>query len=119
MQLEKFEPDDASDTRSPPWWQRSPPLAASAALAIGLATLWFGNMLGRVPLDDQSTLGYLLMLPMLLIVPVFSAAGLRLAWVAWGGASTGPRWMLAVLVAVAANGLALARFATALARIFG
>jgi len=57
-------------------------LAACASLAIGLATLWFGNMLGRVPLDSQSTFGYLLMLPLLLVVPAFSAAGLRLAWLA-------------------------------------
>src|SRR3954468_17547321 len=66
-----------------PWWKRSPSLAASAGLAIGLATWWFGNMMGRVPLDGQSTLGYLLMLPLLLIVPAFSAAGIRLAWLAW------------------------------------
>ena len=58
-----------------PWWRRSPPLAAGAALAIGLATLWFANMLGRVPLDSNSTFGYLLMLPLLLVVPAFSAAG--------------------------------------------
>ncbi|HEY5928857.1 MAG TPA: hypothetical protein VIU02_00965, partial [Burkholderiales bacterium] len=51
------------------WWQRSAPMAAGAALAIGAATLWFGNMLSRVPLDNQATFGYLLMLPLLLIVP--------------------------------------------------
>jgi hypothetical protein len=63
-----------------PWWRRSAPLAAGASLAIGAATLWFGNMLNRVPLDQHATLSYLLMLPLLLIVPAFSAAGMRLAW---------------------------------------
>lgn len=86
-------------------------------MAIGLATLWFGNMLGRVPLDEQSTFGYLLMLPMLLIVPVFSAAGLRLAWEALKG--QGP-WLprLLALAAMVANVLALTRFGGALLRIF-
>ena len=102
-----------------PWWQRSPPLAACASLAIGLATLWFANMLGRVPLDSQSTFGYLLMLPLLLIVPAFSAAGLRLAWLAMRG-STQIRWIIGTiaLAAMAANGLAIAGFGTALMRIF-
>jgi hypothetical protein len=114
------EPDGAIDLSEEirPWWQRSPPLAACAALAIGLATLWFANMLGRVPLDSQSTFGYLLMLPLLLIVPAFSAAGFRLSWLAWHG----DRMRLIIgaiaLSATIANGLAIAGFGTALLRIF-
>jgi hypothetical protein len=102
-----------------PWWRRSPPLAAAAALAIGVATLWFANMLGRVPLDSNSTLGYLLMLPLLLIVPAFSAAGLRLSWLALHGDGS-MKWIIAtvVLAATAANGFAIVGFATALLRIF-
>lgn len=102
-----------------PWWQRSPPLAAAASLAIGLATLWFANMLGRVPLDAHATFGYLLMLPLLLIVPVFSAAGLRLSWLAFRG-SGAMRWIIGtiVLAAMAANAFAIAGFGTALWRIF-
>ena len=89
-------------------------------MSIGLATLWFGSMLGRVPLDEQTTIGYLLMWPLLLIVPVCSAAGLRLAWEAVQGrpnASWLPR--LLAVAALAANGLAIAWFAGALSRIFG
>ncbi|MEO8158131.1 MAG: hypothetical protein ABI648_10070 [Betaproteobacteria bacterium] len=102
-----------------PWWQRSPPLAAGASLAIGLATLWFANMLGRVPLDSHSTLGYLLMLPLLLIVPAFSAAGLRLAWLAMRSGAQ-PRWLIATIAlgATLANGLAITGFVASLARIF-
>jgi hypothetical protein len=109
--------DPAEEIR--PWWRRSPPLAAGAALAIGVATLWFANMLGRVPLDSNSTFGYLLMLPLLLIVPAFSAAGLRLSWLALQGG--GPmKWVIGtvVLAATAANGFAIAGFGTALWRIF-
>ncbi len=104
-----------------PWWQRSPPLAAGAALAIGIATLWFANMLGRVPLDSLATFSYLLMLPLLLIVPAFSAAGLRLSWLALRGSENTPRWIIGtiVLAATAANLFAIARFGTALLRIFG
>jgi len=104
-----------------PWWRRSPPLAAAAALAIGLGTLWFANMLGRVPLDSQATFGYLLMLPLLLIVPTFSAAGLRLSWLALRSGESSSRWVFGtiVLVATVANILAIARFGTALLRIFG
>ena len=104
-----------------PWWRRSPPLAAAAALAIGLGTLWFANMLGRVPLDSQATFSYLLMLPFLLIVPSFSAAGLRLSWLALRGDDNSSRWIVGtiVLAATAANIFALARFGTALLRIFG
>jgi len=104
-----------------PWWRRSAPLAAGASLAIGAATLWFGNMLNRVPLDQHATLSYLLMLPLLLTVPAFSAAGLRLAWLAWFGAQRATRLLIAVLLlaAVTANLLAIARFGTALLRIFG
>jgi len=103
-----------------PWWRRSAPLASGASLAIGAATLWFGNMLNRVPLDQHATLSYLLMLPLLLVVPAFSAAGLRLAWLAWFGAQ-GARMLIAILVlaAVAANLLAIWRFGSALLRIFG
>ena len=104
-----------------PWWRRSAPLAAGASLAIGAATLWFGNMLNRVPLDQHATLSYLLMLPLLLVVPAFSAAGLRLAWLAWFSAQGAKRMLIAILVlaAVAANLLAIVRFGSALLRIFG
>ena len=104
-----------------PWWRRSPPLAAGASFAIGAATLWFGDMLNRVPLDQHSTLGYLLMLPLLLIVPAFSAAGLRLAWLSWCGAQGATRVPVAIVVlaAVMANLFSMWCFGTALLRIFG
>jgi hypothetical protein len=103
-----------------PWWRRSPALAASAALAIGLATQWFANMLGRVPLDSQATFAYLLMLPLLLIVPAFSAAGLRLAWLAYAGRESSSKYLIVALglSAAIANWLAIAGFGTALWRIF-
>lgn len=111
---------EQEDPRIEPWWRRSALLATGASLAIGAATLWFGNMLNRVPLDEHATLSYLLMLPLLLIVPAFSAAGLRLAWVAWFGAQGTTRMLIAIVVlaAVTANLLAIARFGTALLRIF-
>ncbi len=104
-----------------PWWRRSASLAAGASLAIGVATLWFANMLNRVPLDQFATLNYLLMLPLLLIVPAFSAAGLRLAWLAWFAPNDAMRMVLAIVLAtaVAANLYAMIRFLTALLRIFG
>jgi len=103
-----------------PWWRRSASLAAVASLAIGVATLWFANMLNRVPLDQFATLNYLLMLPLLLIVPAFSAAGLRLAWLALFAAQGATRVIitLVVLAAVTANVLAIVRFGFALLRIF-
>lgn len=104
-----------------PWWRRSPAAAAAAAVAIGAATLWFGNMLNRVPLDDHATLGYLLMLPLLLIVPAFSTAGLRLAWLGLARRA-GPLNLLIAAMALAGallNLLAIVRFAQALMRIFG
>jgi hypothetical protein len=78
-------------------------------------------MLNRVPLDQHATLSYLLMLPLLLIVPAFSAAGLRLAWLSWSGVRGTLRTLIAIVVlaAVMANLLAIARFGTALLRIFG
>jgi hypothetical protein len=104
-----------------PWWRRSPVAAAAAAVAIGAATLWFGNMLNRVPLDDHATLGYLLMLPLLLIVPAFSAAGLRLAWLGLMR-RCGPMSLVIAAAALAGavlNIQAIVRFAQALMRIFG
>jgi hypothetical protein len=61
------------------------------------------------------------MLPLLLIVPAFSAAGLRLSWLALRGSQTQSRWIIGaiVLAAAAANLVAVARFGTALQRIFG
>jgi hypothetical protein len=76
-------------------------------------------MLGRVPLDGHSTLGYLLMLPLLLIVPAFSAAGIRLALLAWShGRLLRSLYSVLALAAMAANLVALAGFAGALLRIF-
>lgn len=112
------EPEEAYAER---WWRRSPPAAAAASVAIGAATLWFGNMLNRVPLDDHATLGYLLMLPPLLIVPAFSAAGLRLAWLGFLRRS-GPMGLLVAAAALAGalmNLQAVLRFVQALMRIFG
>ena len=78
-------------------------------------------MLNRVPLDGHATLSYLLMLPLLLIVPAFSAAGLRLAWLSWFGAQGATRMVIAIvlLAAVTANLLAIVRFGSALLQIFG
>jgi hypothetical protein len=102
------------------WWRRSPALAAAAAVAIGLGTFWFGGMLSRVPLDAHATLGYLLMLPLLLIVPAFSAVGLRLAWLAMQDRTA--RWRggigVGVIAATIANIAAIGRFGAALLRIF-
>lgn len=102
------------------WWQRSAPKAAGAALAIGAATLWFGNMLSRVPLDQHATFGYLLMAPLLLIVPAFSLAALRLSWAAFGNRQTEYRTLVVVVALTAAvfNILAMGRFGSALWRIF-
>ena len=104
-----------------PWWRRSPLLASGAALAIGLGTQWFANMLGRVPLDHQATISYLLMLPLLLIVPTFSAAGLRLAWLAYAGRESSFKYLVVALAVsgAIANWLAIADFVSALWRIFG
>jgi len=115
--------DDApagADEEIRTWWRRSPALAAAAAVAIGLGTFWFGGMLSRVPLDAHATLGYLLMLPLLLIVPAFSAVGLRLAWLAIQDRSA--RWrggiLLGVIAATIVNIAAVGRFGAALLRIF-
>lgn len=107
-----------SDIRT--WWQRSAPLAAGAGLTIGAATLWFGNMLSRVPLDQHATFGYLLMLPLLLIVPAFSLAGIRLAWAAYGNRQTEARTLIVIVALTAAvfNMLAVMRFGSSLLRIF-
>jgi hypothetical protein len=115
--------DDApagADEEIRTWWRRSPALAAAAAVAIGLGTFWFGGMLSRVPLDAHATLGYLLMLPLLLIVPAFSAVGLRLAWLAMQDrTATWRRFIgVAVVAAAVANIAAIGRFGTALLRIF-
>lgn len=113
-----IEPEEAYAER---WWRRSPPAAAAASVAIGAATLWFGNMLNRVPLDDHATIGYLLMLPLLLIVPTFSVAGLRLAWLGFVRHS-GPMSLLIALAALGGallNLQAVLRFVQALMRIFG
>ena len=109
--------DDAPIAR---WWQRSAPLAAGAALAIGFATLWYAGMLGRMPRDGQSPLGLMLLLPLLLIVPAFSLAALRLAWAAWTNRTSPARpiVMFAALSAAFVNILAIGRFAATLARLF-
>lgn len=121
IEPEQISPDEIRPDQFKPWWQRSAPLAGIASLAIGAGTLWFGNMLSRVPLDRHSTFGYLLMLPLLLIVPAFSAAGLRLAWIAFGNRQAPQRILVVVLAltGAAANLLAISRFITALTRIFG
>lgn len=113
-------PDTTDDEPVQTWWERSAPKAGGAALAIGAGTLWFGNMLSRVPLDQQSTFAYLLMLPLLLIVPAFSLAALRLSWAALRNKTTDSRTLVVVVALTAAvfSLLAIGRFGSALWRIF-
>jgi cation transport ATPase len=119
---EAQQPNSEAEAEEPiqTWWQRSAPKAAGAALALGAGTLWFGNMLSRVPLDEQSTFSYLLMLPLLLIVPAFSLAALKLSWTAFSNRTTDARTLVLVvaLTAAAFNLLAMGRFGSALWRIF-
>lgn len=119
-QAQESDGDPAGGEPIRTWWQRSAPLAAGASLAIGAGTLWFGNMLSRVPLDPHSTFGYLLMLPLLLIVPAFSLAALKLSWAALGNRQTESRSLVVVVALTAAvfNLLAMARFGGALWHIF-
>jgi hypothetical protein len=120
LRPQEADADAGGDEPVRTWWQRSAPLAAGASLAIGAGTLWFGNMLSRVPLDQHSTFGYLLMLPLLLIMPAFSLAALKLSWAALGNAKTESRTLVVVVALTAGvfNLLAVGRFGGALWRIF-
>jgi len=119
-QAEQQERGDIDPASIEPWWRRSPVLAGSAALVIGLATQWFGGMLQRVPLDGQSSFGYLMMLPLLLIVPAFSTVGLRLAWIAYAKRESSKKYVVVALAvgAAVANWMAIAGFGLGLLRIF-
>ncbi|MFN0040102.1 MAG: hypothetical protein ACKVP2_11370 [Burkholderiales bacterium] len=103
------------------WWRRLPLAAGTLALAIGMGGIWYADMLQRVPLDKQSAFGFVLMLPFLLIVPAFSAAGLRLAWLSYSRREISVKFLVVALAvsAAGANWIALAGFVRALARIFG
>lgn len=103
------------------WWRRLPLAAGAVALAIGIGGNWYADTLQRVPLDNHSTFGFVLMLPFLLIVPAFSAAGLRLAWLSYSRRETSVKFLVVAMAvsAAVANWVALAGFVRALGRIFG
>ncbi|MEQ1881504.1 MAG: hypothetical protein ABL878_11090 [Burkholderiales bacterium] len=115
-------PNESGDTaEQAPWWKRSPMLAGAAALVIGLGGTLYAGMLQRMAPDQSAALGYVLMLPFLLIVPVFSAAGLRLAWLAYVRRESSVKYLVvAISVSAAiANWIALVGFFRGLWRIFG
>jgi hypothetical protein len=114
-------PNESADApEQSSWWRRKPLLAGAAALTIGLGGTLYSSMLQRMAPDQSAALGYVLMLPFLLIVPVFSAAGLRLAWLAYAGRESSVKHLVVALSvsAAIANWIALVGFFRGLWRLF-
>ena len=74
----------------------------------------------RYELGLLAALGYVLMLPFLLIVPVFSAAGLRLAWLAYAGRESSVKYLVVATSVGAAimNWIALVGFVGGVWKMF-
>ena len=104
----------------PRWWIRNPAAGVLSALLLGIATLWVTLSIKTPDGAPGSTLLYLVILPIALLLPAIALGG---AFVAWHGfrASTGQLQILLAapaVVAVILNVAAVALFLRWVGKVF-
>lgn len=111
------EADEPVETR-PRWWIRHPEAGVLATALLGLATFWVTRSIAPPGPAPGSTLPYLIVLPIALLLPAIAAGGAFIAWCSYRASHR--RLMLAVpvIVAVALNAMAVALFIRWLVKLF-
>ncbi|MGD2141336.1 MAG: hypothetical protein PVH25_13130 [Burkholderiales bacterium] len=110
---------EPGETR-PRWWLRNPPMGVLSAAILGVATALLAASLKAPDHAPGSTLLYLVILPIALLLPAVALAGMVVAWRALR-ASHGTQRLILVIPATAAivlNALAAGLFARWLTRVF-
>ncbi|HWQ38543.1 MAG TPA: hypothetical protein VNM24_08020 [Burkholderiales bacterium] len=109
---------EGEGTASPQrWWQRRPAGGVAFSLAVGAATLWIASALQLPEARDAAVLSYLVSLPIALLLPTLSAAGLLIGWQAWRAAAPHAWLVVPTLLALLANACALALFLRVMVRL--
>ena len=85
----------------PRWWLRHPVVAILATAVLGVATTWVTLSIGRPDSAPGSTLLYVVVLPIALLLPAIALSGALVAWHAFQATSGTLRLVLAIPVAIA------------------
>ena len=86
---------------SPRWWLRHPVVAIMTTAVLGFAAVWVTLSLGRPDSTPGSTLIYIVVLPMALLLPAIALAGALVAWRSFQATSGKLRLVLAIPAATA------------------
>jgi hypothetical protein len=96
----------------PRWWLRNPTIGVLSAAVLGIVTALLAASIRAPESTPGSTLLYLVILPIALLLPTIALAGMLVAWRAFKASRGRYRLMLAVPAsfALAMNALAVGLF---------
>jgi len=100
QQPETMEASDSPPER-PRWWLRNPVAGILATAVLGVAAAWVTLSIGRPDPAPGSTLLYIVVLPIALLLPAIAVSGALVAWHAFQATSGKLRLALAVPAAIA------------------
>jgi hypothetical protein len=92
---------DNPDEERPRWWLRNPTTGVLAASVLGVATAWVTASIKSPDTSAGSTLIYLVILPIALLLPAIAVGGAFIAWRACAAAHGKLRLLLALPAAIA------------------
>jgi hypothetical protein len=98
-------PPDTGDTEDVPerprWWLRNPSLGVAVAAVLGIATVWVTSSIDRSSSGQTTTLIYVVILPIALLLPAIALSGAMIAWHAYQSTRGKLRLLLAAPAAAA------------------
>ena len=115
-------PDNTGESGNEPprWWIRSPTKGVVSAAILGIATTWVTLSIKTPDATPGSTLLYLVILPIALLLPAIALSGAFVAWHAFQVSRGRLRLLLAAPAAVGLvlNAVAVGLFVRWVGRVF-
>ena len=114
------EDTEESAAELPRWWIRNPAKGVIAAVILGLATTWVTLSIKTPDSAPGTTLLYIVILPIALLLPAIALSGAFISWHAFQASRGTLRLLLAAPAAVGLvlNAIAVALFMRWVGRVF-